>query len=49
MAADHDTNHPHGEMDVREQQRTYDGFVRFMIWGTVISIVILVFLALANS
>lgn len=41
--------HEHGKMNIREQERTFDGFVKFVVWGTVISIGVLVFLALANA
>lgn len=41
--------HKMGTMDIREQEKTFDGFIRFTIWGTAISIGILIFLALANA
>ena len=41
--------HEHGAMDVTEQERTFDGFVRFMAWAGGLSIAVLIFLALANS
>ncbi len=40
--------HP-GEMDIRDQQKTFDGFVRWSIRIGIAAIVVLVFLALANS
>lgn len=39
----------HGSMDISEQEKTFDGFVRFVIWGIVISLAVLVFLALVNA
>lgn len=39
----------HGEMDVTEQERTFEGFVNWCIRITVISIAILLFLAVFNS
>ena len=41
--------HKHGSMDVKEQEKTFVGFVRMVTWGTVISIGILIFMALANA
>ncbi len=41
--------HKHGSMDITTQEKTFEGFLRFVVWGTVISIGILVFLALANA
>ncbi|MDW4549641.1 aa3-type cytochrome c oxidase subunit IV [Defluviimonas sp. D31] len=41
--------HKPGTMDIRTQEKTFDGFVRFVTWGAVISILVLVFLALANA
>lgn len=41
--------HKPGTMDIRTQEKTFDGFVRFVTWGSVISILVLVFLALANA
>lgn len=41
--------HKHGSMDVREQEKTFAGFVRLTTWGAGIAIGVLIFLALANS
>ena len=41
--------HEPGKMDISEQEKTFEGFVKFVIWGTVISLGILVFLALVNA
>lgn len=41
--------HKHGSMDIREQEKTFNGFIRLTIWGAGISIGILVFLALVNA
>ncbi|MDZ4311995.1 MAG: aa3-type cytochrome c oxidase subunit IV [Cypionkella sp.] len=41
--------HKPGSMDIRVQEKTFDGFIRFSIWGGVISILVLVFMALANA
>jgi len=41
--------HKHGSMDTSVQEKTFAGFIRMVTWGTVISIGILIFLALANA
>ena len=41
--------HTHGTMDTAEQERTFDGFIKWSIRVSVISIGILVFLAIFNS
>lgn len=41
--------HEHGKMDTTEQEKTFAGFIRMVTWGSVISIGILIFLALANA
>ena len=48
--ARHDAaHHDHGTMEVAVQERTFDGFVRFLTWSAVISIAALIFLALVNA
>ncbi len=42
-------DHKPGSMDIRAQQKTFDGFVRMAIWGAIISICVLIFMALANA
>ena len=42
-------DHKHGSMDIRDQEKTFDGFVRWSIRVAVFSIIVLVFLALSNS
>lgn len=50
MATHHEvTDHKQGSMDIREHQKTFDGFIRACIWVTVLSIGVLIFLALANT
>jgi hypothetical protein len=41
--------HDHGEMDITEQERTFDGFLKFWVYVFSAAIAILVFLALFNS
>lgn len=40
--------HKPGSMDIKVQEKTFATFIRFAIWGTIISLGTLVFLALAN-
>ena len=48
--ADHDhADHKHGSMDIHAQEKTFDGFIRMVIWGAVISIGILIFTGLVNG
>ena len=50
MATHHEqTAHKHGEMDIRAQEKTFEGFIRLSVWAAGISIAVLVFLALANA
>lgn len=41
--------HEHGSMDIREQEKTFAGFMRAAVWVAAVSIGILIFLALVNS
>ena len=57
MAEHHDHDHPQGgaephvrgSMDITEQQKTFDGFIRFWAYLFGGSIAILIFLAIFNS
>ena len=42
-------DHKHGNMDTREHEKTFAGFIRMSIWVAGISIGVLIFLALANG
>lgn len=46
--ADH-AEHKHGSMDIRVQEQTFAGFIRFATWSVVVAVVVLVFMALANA
>ena len=41
--------HKPGSMDIKVQEHTFAGFIRFAMWGAGLSIGFLIFLALANS
>jgi hypothetical protein len=49
MAETDKTGHKHGSMDIKEQEKTFAGFVRFAVWTVVIVVIVLVFLALVNA
>jgi hypothetical protein len=39
----------HGSMDIRAKEKTFEGFIRMVIWGAAISILTLIVMALANA
>jgi hypothetical protein len=41
--------HKHGSMDTSVQEKTFDGFLKYVTWGAVVSIGILIFAALVNG
>lgn len=41
--------HNHGEMDITEQERTFEGFLKFWVYVFAAAIGILIFLAIFNS
>lgn len=41
--------HKHGSMDISEQEKTFDGFIRWSVRVAAVSIGIIVFLAIFNS
>ncbi|MCP5089252.1 MAG: aa3-type cytochrome c oxidase subunit IV [Rhodobacteraceae bacterium] len=43
------SKHEHGTMDTSAQEQTFNGFVRWTIRISVISIAVLIFLAIFNS
>ncbi|MEZ7813251.1 MAG: Ni,Fe-hydrogenase I cytochrome b subunit [Paracoccaceae bacterium] len=40
--------HKHGSMDTKVQEKTFEGFLRMVAWGSGISIGILILMALIN-
>ena len=42
-------NYEHGSMDIKEQEKTFQGFIDWSIRISVASIAVLLFLALFNS
>ena len=48
--ADHDTkDYVPGTMDIREQEKTFNGFLHFASWVVVLALGALVFMALSNA
>ena len=47
--ADHHEEPKVGSMDIREQEKTFVGFMKMVQWGTILIIGILIFMALANA
>lgn len=41
--------HKHGEMDITEQEKTFEGFLRFWVILFGVAALILIFLALFNT
>ncbi|MEP5761933.1 MAG: aa3-type cytochrome c oxidase subunit IV [Litoreibacter sp.] len=42
-------DHDHGKMDISVQEKTFEGFVKFMSYSIVAIIVFLIFLAMVNG
>lgn len=42
-------DHKHGEMDVTTQEKTFEGFVSWVVYVTIVSLLVLIFLAIFNS
>ncbi|WP_372613297.1 aa3-type cytochrome c oxidase subunit IV [Aquicoccus sp.] len=43
------SEHKHGEMDITVQEKTFEGFVKYMTWSAVAIILLLLFIALVNA
>lgn len=42
-------DHEHGKMDITQQQKTFQGFVKMATWVAGLSILVLIFMALVNA
>lgn len=42
-------DHKPGSMDIKAQEQTFAGFVTFVKWGVILSILILIFMALVDG
>lgn len=49
MADTQHSEHAHGSMDIRAQEKTFAGFVRMTIWVVCIVIGVLIFMGLVNA
>ncbi|WP_374435184.1 aa3-type cytochrome c oxidase subunit IV [Tabrizicola sp.] len=49
MADHNQSEHVHGSMDIRAQEKTFAGFIRMTVWATVIIVLVLVFMGLVNA
>jgi Ni,Fe-hydrogenase I cytochrome b subunit len=49
--ADHhnESDHKQGSMDIRDHEKTFEGFIRISIWVAGVAIGILIFAGLVNS
>lgn len=43
------SEHKHGEMDIRDHEKTFEGFISWSKRVAIFSIAVLVFLAIFNS
>jgi hypothetical protein len=42
-------DHKPGSMDIKDQERTFEGFIRMVTWGAAISVGLLIFVGLVNG
>lgn len=40
------SEHKHGEMDIKTQTETFEGFMKWTTWSVIVILAILVFLAI---
>ena len=43
------SKHEHGSMNIEVQEKTFEGFITVVTKTTIVSILVLVFMALVNS
>ena len=41
--------HKPGSMEIKTHEKTFEGFIRFVMWGIGISVAVLIFLALVTA
>ncbi|EDM73450.1 hypothetical protein RAZWK3B_04480 [Roseobacter sp. AzwK-3b] len=41
--------HKHGEMNIEVQEKTFEGFIKWVTWTAVACIVLLLFIAMVNG
>ena len=49
MAEHQDHGHEHGQTDVEDHEKTFEGFVKAVGYGCAICILVLIFLALVGA
>jgi hypothetical protein len=42
-------DHEHGNMDIEDQKKTFEGFVKFVTWSVILIVAFLIFLALVGA
>ena len=42
-------DHEHGSMNIRDHEKTFAGFIRFVTWTFVVVFAVLIFLGLVNA
>lgn len=42
-------DHKHGEMDIKDNEKTFDGFVQWVKWSVILILVLLVGMAIFIS
>lgn len=43
------SDHKHGEMDIKDQEKTFASFMNYVTYGAIGSIVLLIFIYLVNG
>lgn len=41
--------HEHGKMDISAQEKTFEGFMRWVINGVIVCIIVIIFLAITGT
>ncbi|MEM9709577.1 MAG: aa3-type cytochrome c oxidase subunit IV [Pseudomonadota bacterium] len=44
-----DDKHEHGKMDIEVQEKVFEGFIKWVVYGTVVILVVLIILALFRT
>lgn len=39
----------HGEMDIEDHEKTFAGFIKLVTWGSIVTIVVIIFIGLVNG
>lgn len=41
--------HEHGKMNIETQEKTFEGFLRIVAYGALVSILVIIFIGLVNG